>query len=258
MQTKKICKNLCKIPRVSKNFVPLLQSSGFQRCMLCSAGPMTVVLICYLFSLCSRFLVSQINLRQKSDFSHRRIKLPLFVRGFSLFKWRRIEVFFFPSSLPPSRSLFFNSLKNRRMEASKAARLVNKHPAFPKRRLCSADTGIPQLQLERHRASPWDLYLAFAMLLMKYFINNVNILDGRERERESCRQSFHMHCHSNKMFRLYLFRGPWFLNCSLPTFPFLIRVCLGSPAAGIKIKGLTLPRLVNYVPSLPGRPSKWK
>ena len=89
------------------------------------------------------------------------------------------------------------------MGESKAVCLVNKHPAFPKKKLCYTGTGIPQLQLERHSASPWDLYLAFAMLLIKYFINNVNILDGGE----NCRQSFHMHCHSNKMFRLYLFRA---------------------------------------------------
>lgn len=59
---------------------------------------------------------------------------------------------------------------------------MNKHGAFPKETLCNTSTGIPQLQLERQRASPWDLYLAFAMLLIKYFINNVNILDERERE----------------------------------------------------------------------------
>ena len=53
------------------------------------------------------------------------------------------------------------------------------HTAFPKEKLCNTGTGIPQL--ERHTASLWDLYLAFAMLLIKYFINNVNILDA-ERE----------------------------------------------------------------------------
>lgn len=93
---------------------------------------------------------------------------------------------FLSSSVERSRFLFFSSslffllnlLKYRRMVASKAVCLVNKHPAFPKKKLCYTGTGIPQLQLERHRASPWDLYLAFAMLLRKYFINNVNILDG--------------------------------------------------------------------------------
>lgn len=56
--------------------------------------------------------------------------------------------------------------------------LVDKHPSFPKQQLWNAGTGIPQLQLERHKASLWDLFLAFAMALMKYFINNVNVLDG--------------------------------------------------------------------------------
>lgn len=85
----------------------------------------------------------------------------------------------------------------------KRACLVDKHPSFPKQQLWNAGTGIPQLQLERHKASLWDLFLAFAMALMKYFINNVNVLDGGEKRR----QSFYMHCHSNKMFRLYLFRA---------------------------------------------------
>lgn len=100
-----------------------------------------------------------------------------FVHGFYLPMWKDRGFFF--SSLLFSFFLFFlNVLKNRRMAASKAVCLVNKHPAFSKKKLCNTGTGIPQLQLERHRASPWDLYLAFAMLLIKYFINNVNILDG--------------------------------------------------------------------------------
>lgn len=118
-----------------------------------------------------------INLRQESDFPHEQIKLSLLFMV-SICQCKKRLKFLFPPLL-----LFFGLffiLKNRRMGESKAVCLVNKHPAFPKEKLCNTGTGIPQLQLERHRASPWDLYLAFAMLLIKYFINNVNILD-RER-----------------------------------------------------------------------------
>lgn len=113
-----------------------------------------------------------INLREDSDFPHEQIKLSLL---FMVSIWqynKRLRVFFIS---------FFYILKNRRLEESKGVCLMNKHGAFPKETLCNTSTGIPQLQLERQRASPWDLYLAFAMLLIKYFINNVNILDERER-----------------------------------------------------------------------------
>lgn len=117
--------------------------------------------------------VHWINLRRESDFPHEQIKLSLLFMV-SICQCKKIEVSFFLFS-----SLFFlYLLKNRRMGVSKAMCLVNKHPAFPKKKLCNTGTGIPQFQVERHRASPWDLYLAFAMLLIKYFINNVNILDG--------------------------------------------------------------------------------
>lgn len=132
--------------------------------------------------------------------SHRSNRL--FCLRFSIFQRRKIKHSFLPLSF------FLISILIEEQEDGgggnqKHACLVDKHPSFPKQQLWNAGTGIPQLQLERHKASLWDLFLAFAMALMKYFINNVNVLDGGEKRR----QSFYMHCHSNKMFRLYLFRA---------------------------------------------------
>lgn len=139
--------------------------------------------------------VHRINLIRESDFPHEQIKLTLlFLVSICQYKKRLGGLFFF---LFFSSFLLVKNSRNRNSGSCEQTQLfqrgsvtVTQAPLFHK--------------WEKHTAPLWDLFLAFAMLLTKYFINNVNMAD---REAEMCRQSFHMHCHSNKMFCLYLFRA---------------------------------------------------
>ena len=71
----------------------------------------------------------------------------------------------------------FSFLRKRGNGESKSCVVSEQTPTFPKEMLCKPALPFEGFHWKRGRASLWDLYLAFAILLMKYFINNVNILD---------------------------------------------------------------------------------
>lgn len=101
-----------------------------------------------------------------------------------LFSFLLIQMYLFLFLLLLLFFILFFAFMRKTYKSIKSVLWTNAQP-FRRRSCLTESLALPNSSWKRHTASPWDLYLAFAMLLIKYFINNVNILDGvGEREGE--------------------------------------------------------------------------